>query len=137
MIIEALIAFTFVAALVTFVAPNKVAGKLAFGLSLVPIVGSLLMWSQYDATGNALLGGTLALTLVNGFFPNVGDSFTILTCGSSCTGSFASVVEPPGTDFQVVVNQKSVVVQVTSATDLIFADGFASGNTTAWSAAQP
>jgi NADH-quinone oxidoreductase subunit M len=60
MIIEALIAFTFVAALVTFVAPNKVAGKLAFGLSLVPIAGSLLMWSQFDATGNALLGGSLA-----------------------------------------------------------------------------
>ncbi|EJN60180.1 complex I subunit 4 family protein [Halogranum rubrum] len=60
MIVEALIAFTFAAALVTFVAPNKVAGKLAFGLSLVPILGSLFMWSQFDATGNALLGGSLA-----------------------------------------------------------------------------
>jgi NADH-quinone oxidoreductase subunit M len=60
MIVEALIAFTFAAALVTFIAPNKVAGKLAFGLSLVPILGSLFMWSQFDASGNALLGGSLA-----------------------------------------------------------------------------
>ncbi|WP_129115231.1 complex I subunit 4 family protein [Halegenticoccus tardaugens] len=60
MIIEALIAFTFVAALVTFLAPDERAGQFAFALSLLPVVGSLYMWSQFDATGNALLGGDLA-----------------------------------------------------------------------------
>ncbi|KAB1188950.1 MULTISPECIES: NuoM family protein [Haloferax] len=60
MIIEALIAVTFLAALVTFVLPDRYAGKAAFALSLVPVLGSLLMWQQYDASGNALLGGNIA-----------------------------------------------------------------------------
>ncbi|RDI70878.1 complex I subunit 4 family protein [Halopelagius longus] len=60
MIIEALIAVTFVSALVVFVAPRQHAGELAAVLSLLPVVGSLYMWSQFDATGNALLGGSIA-----------------------------------------------------------------------------
>ncbi|SEK51036.1 complex I subunit 4 family protein [Haloferax larsenii] len=60
MIIEALIAVTFLAALVTFVVPDRYAGKAAFALSLVPVLGSLYMWQQYDASGNALLGGSAA-----------------------------------------------------------------------------
>ena len=60
MIIEALLAFTFLAALIAFVAPDRYAGRLAFALSLVPVALSLFMWSQFDAAGNALLGGTLA-----------------------------------------------------------------------------
>ncbi|MFC4360059.1 NuoM family protein [Halobium salinum] len=58
MIIEILIAFTLVAALATFFAPDRVSGKLAFALSLVPVVGSLYMWSLFDASGNALLQGS-------------------------------------------------------------------------------
>ena len=60
MILEALIAFTFVAALIVMVAPDEWAGKLAFGLSLAPFAGSLYLWSQFDAAGNALTGGTIA-----------------------------------------------------------------------------
>ncbi|MFB6096584.1 MAG: NuoM family protein [Haloferacaceae archaeon] len=61
MIIEALIAFTFLAALATFVASDEYAGRLAAVLSLVPVVGSLYMFAQFDASGNALLeGGSLA-----------------------------------------------------------------------------
>jgi NADH-quinone oxidoreductase subunit M len=60
MIIEALIAFTFVAALVTFALPDEYANRAAAALSVVPVVGSLWMWAQYDATGNALLGGDIA-----------------------------------------------------------------------------
>jgi NADH-quinone oxidoreductase subunit M len=60
MIIEALIGFTFLAALVTFVAPNRVAGKLAAALSVVPLLGGLWMWLQFDGTGNALTGGQIA-----------------------------------------------------------------------------
>jgi NADH-quinone oxidoreductase subunit M len=57
-IIEAILAFTFVAALVTFLAPDRAAGKLAFALSLVPVAGSLYMWYLFDASGNALLEGS-------------------------------------------------------------------------------
>ncbi|MFC6873152.1 complex I subunit 4 family protein [Halobellus marinus] len=60
MIIEALIAVTFIAALVVFVAPDEYAGRLAAALSALPILGSLWMWAQYDASGNALLGGSIA-----------------------------------------------------------------------------
>ncbi|MFA1611106.1 complex I subunit 4 family protein [Halobellus rubicundus] len=60
MIIEALIAVTFLAALVVFVAPDEYAGRLAAALSVLPVLGSLWMWAQYDASGNALLGGSIA-----------------------------------------------------------------------------
>ena len=58
--IELLIGMTFIAALVVFVSPEAFASRLAAGLSLLPVVGSGLMWLQYDATGNALLGGAIA-----------------------------------------------------------------------------
>ncbi|USZ68755.1 NuoM family protein [Halorussus salilacus] len=56
--IEALIAVTLASAAAVFLAPNKVAGKLAFALSLLPLVGSLWMYSTYEASGNALLSGS-------------------------------------------------------------------------------
>jgi NADH-quinone oxidoreductase subunit M len=59
-IIEALIGITFLAALVVLLAPDEYAGKLAFGASLLPLAGSLYMWSLFDASGNALLDGTAA-----------------------------------------------------------------------------
>ncbi|MFB6080851.1 MAG: NuoM family protein [Haloferacaceae archaeon] len=60
MLIEALIAATFVSALIVFVASDEVAGRLAAALSLIPVVGSLVMWSQFDASGNVLMGGKAA-----------------------------------------------------------------------------
>jgi NADH-quinone oxidoreductase subunit M len=60
MIIEALIAVTFAAAIAVMLAPDEVAGRLAAALSLLPVVGSLYMWSRFDATGNALMGGDVA-----------------------------------------------------------------------------
>ncbi|MFC7096626.1 complex I subunit 4 family protein [Halobaculum marinum] len=60
MIIEALIGFTFLAALVVMLAPDEYAGKLAFALSLLPVVGSLYMWAGFDAGGNALMAGSIA-----------------------------------------------------------------------------
>ncbi|WP_251343572.1 complex I subunit 4 family protein [Haloplanus halophilus] len=60
MIIEALIAITFVASMAVLLAPDEWAGRLAAALSLLPVAGSLYMWSRFDATGNALTGGDLA-----------------------------------------------------------------------------
>ena len=60
MLIETLMVVTFVGSLVTFAAPNRWAGELAFGISALPLVGSLVMYSQFDGTGNALMGGELA-----------------------------------------------------------------------------
>ncbi|GAB6878652.1 NuoM family protein [Halorubrum gandharaense] len=58
MILEALIAFTFASALAVMLAPDEWAGRLAFALSLVPFVGSIYLWSQFDAVGNALHAGS-------------------------------------------------------------------------------
>ncbi|MFH5798187.1 NuoM family protein [Haladaptatus sp. DYF46] len=60
MIVEALLAVTLVSAFAVFLAPDKIAGKLAFVLSLLPAAGSIWMYSAFDGSGNALLGGTLA-----------------------------------------------------------------------------
>ena len=57
MIVEATIGVAAVAALVVFIAPDRVAGRLAAVLSLFPLAGSALMWWRFDATGNALTGG--------------------------------------------------------------------------------
>jgi len=47
-------------------------------------------FDQLDVTGQATLDGTLTVTLINGFQPNPGDSFTVLTFGSG-TGTFATI----------------------------------------------
>ncbi|AGB32858.1 proton-translocating NADH-quinone oxidoreductase subunit M [Natrinema pellirubrum DSM 15624] len=60
MMIEALIAVALIGALVTFVAPNRIAGKLAFAISLVPAALSLWLFGAFDGSGNALRGGELA-----------------------------------------------------------------------------
>src|SRR6056297_2081802 len=60
MMIEILIAVALVGALVTFVAPNRIAGKLAFAISLVPTALSLWLFAAFDGSGNALLDGELA-----------------------------------------------------------------------------
>jgi NADH-quinone oxidoreductase subunit M len=60
MMIEALIAVALIGALATFIAPNRVAGKLAFAISLVPAALSLWLFAAFDGSGNALLDGQLA-----------------------------------------------------------------------------
>ncbi|AFO58972.1 NuoM family protein [Natrinema sp. J7-2] len=60
MMIEALIAVALIGALVTFIAPNRIAGKLAFAISLIPVALSLWLFAAFDGSGNALLDGELA-----------------------------------------------------------------------------
>jgi len=53
-IIEALLAVALVGAFVVFLVPDRYAGKLAFGVSLGPLLGSLWMFWQFDGGGNLL-----------------------------------------------------------------------------------
>ncbi|MFC7166288.1 complex I subunit 4 family protein [Halospeciosus flavus] len=64
MLIEALLAVTFLAAFATLLAPNRWAGRVAFVASLLPLVGSLWMYATFEASGNALLGGDVAFETV-------------------------------------------------------------------------
>ena len=60
----------------------------AFNLGL----GGLTAGTQFgylNVSGNAVIGGTLNVNLLNSFFPAVGDTFTFLTTGGSVTGTFA------------------------------------------------
>ena len=58
--IEALLAATLLGALLTFLSPDRVAGRVAFVASLVPLALSLWMFATFDGSGNAFLGGDLA-----------------------------------------------------------------------------
>jgi NADH-quinone oxidoreductase subunit M len=58
--IEALLAITFVGAMITFLAPDEYAGKLATAISLIPVAVAVWMYTAFDASGNALLGATPA-----------------------------------------------------------------------------
>jgi hypothetical protein len=56
-------------------------------------IGGLTAGSQYaqlNVARAATLGGTLNLTLINGFVPNIGDTFKVLNA-SSVSGTFATI----------------------------------------------
>ncbi len=69
-------------------------------------------------SSSAQLDGTLHLSLLDGFTPGLGQTFTILTA-LSLTGEFDTVVQPPtmpaGLEFEVVYNPTNVWLQVVSA----------------------
>ena len=57
-------------------------------------IGGLTAGSQFDLlslTGMAGLGGTLDISLENGFFPVAGDTFTFLLANSGVSGEFGTV----------------------------------------------
>jgi len=60
MFVEALILSCLIGAAVVFVAPSEYAGRVAFGVSLAPLLVSLYMYLGFDGSGNALLGGDVA-----------------------------------------------------------------------------
>jgi NADH-quinone oxidoreductase subunit M len=65
MLVELLLAVTLASALVVFMLPDRVAGKVATVLSLVPLAGSLWMFAEFDGSGNGLLAsGDLAFETV-------------------------------------------------------------------------
>ncbi|MEZ5291133.1 MAG: hypothetical protein R2745_08630 [Vicinamibacterales bacterium] len=67
---------------------------------------------QYDvlATAGATLGGTLDVTLVNGFVPSAGNAFDVVTYGSR-TGSFA-VIDGHGQTYTPTYGANALRLQV-------------------------
>jgi hypothetical protein len=80
-------------------------------------IGGLTVATQYDRaaiTGAATLAGTLNISLINGFEPDIGDTFTVMTFGSR-SGDFTTVSGtsiPNGKVFQKNVSGTSVVLEV-------------------------
>jgi T5SS/PEP-CTERM-associated repeat protein len=63
------------------------------GATLQIEIGGATVTTQYDwlsVTGNATLGGTLQLSLINSFLPSQSDVFTILSAGGNLTGTFSN-----------------------------------------------
>lgn len=111
------------------VAPGLSAGKLTItgnsggnytqgaGGTLEIELGGLLPGAQHDqlvVAGTATLDGTLRVMPLNGFVPQVGQQFTILTCGARA-GTFASVVAVGGGSYEAQYSPTSVVLTVTAA----------------------
>jgi hypothetical protein len=70
-----------------------------FGRLLMDLAGATpgSGYDQLNSTGTISIGATqtrLEVSLVGGFTPDVGDSFTLLTTTGSITGSFSTVVLP-------------------------------------------
>jgi hypothetical protein len=79
-------------------------------------LGGLTPGTQFDqlsVNGAATLGGTLTLSLVNGYEPSVGDSLAIINAGST-SGAFATVNQPSGLSggatFSVTTNATNVTL---------------------------
>ena len=90
-------------------------------------IGGLLSrnFDSLDVTGfNAILDGTLELSLINGFVPDIGDTFTIIQA-NSIVGTFDTINDlSGGLIFDVIYNPTSVVVHVTKLLGDLNGDGF-------------
>ena len=74
-------------------------GSVTYSPSSTTVIelGGLVVGSQYDQiqhTGQANLGGVLDVDLIDGFVPNIGDVFTILTASNTVVGAFGTVSLP-------------------------------------------
>jgi hypothetical protein len=110
------------------VAPGLSAGQLnqtgaytqAAGGSFNTEVGGLTVGTEYDrlaSTGAASLNGTLNVSLIGGYEPDIGDSFTIMTFASR-TGDFSAITGTDignGKQFIKTTNATSVVLDVVVA----------------------
>ncbi|MDA8745457.1 Ig-like domain-containing protein, partial [Rubripirellula amarantea] len=70
---------------------------------------------QINATGFALLDGTLDVQLTNGFTPTVGDSFVIMTASGGILTSFVTVQLPAadwGTEWNVIYDTNEIRVEL-------------------------
>ena len=96
--------------------PFTQSGVLDIQLGGTPASGQ---FGSLTATGAATLGGTLQVSVVNGYSPTPGDGFTVVSYPSS-TGAFSSFSLPTGQPFafQPSVNATSVTLTAVTPSDL-------------------
>lgn len=86
------------------------------GILQIELGGNTAPGNDYDqlaVSGSSSLSGILDISLVNGFTPQAGQTFTILT-SSSVSGIFNTVNWPIGVVGTVIYNPTSVVLSITS-----------------------
>lgn len=104
-------------------APGNSPGILAFntfdnsnGTLEIELAGAGVAGTDYDqlkVTGAGTLAGTLDIFFLNGFIPQVGNTFTIMTCNPCSIGALA--INYPGAipnAFSVAVADKSIVLRL-------------------------
>jgi autotransporter-associated beta strand protein len=94
-------------------------------------LSSPVSFDQLVVTGNALIDGTLDVSLVNGFTPSLGDTFGFLTANGGFGGAFASLNLPDlsGLSLDWLLNPvgSTLVLEVVAAAQLpgdLDGDGF-------------
>lgn len=102
------------------IAPGNGVGTLRVDGSLTQAAGSTLAIEvggaapgQFDvlaASGTASLSGTLAVSLVNGFSPSIGDSFTVLTAAGGIVDNGLALGGPNGGSFYFNVVGNNLVL---------------------------
>ena len=70
-------------------------------------------FDQLQVAGNAVLNGTLDVSMLDGFTATAGQTFDIITA-NSVTGTFDNVIAPEGMDVQVTYSSNAVSLQVTA-----------------------
>jgi hypothetical protein len=86
-------------------------------------IGGTQLGLEHDSLridGQAALGGALDVSLINGFSPNVGNTFEVLRADGGIFGAFATTPLPAlaaGLDWDVVYSNFAVLLQI-SATGL-------------------
>jgi len=71
-------------------------------------------YDQLNVIGNATLNGLLKVSVANGFVPNPGDSFTILTTSGSVSSDFSDLEIQDGLYLSVQVNENNITLFVDS-----------------------
>ena len=106
-------------------APGNSAGMLTFIGNYLPSttgvleieLGGLTPGSEHDqlaVTGNAVLNGTIDISVTGSFIPAAGDSFVVLTTTGSVSDSFMTVNAQSGLYVYVKINSNNVTVFVDS-----------------------
>jgi hypothetical protein len=112
------------------VMPGTSAGRLTMagdfaqsnGGTLVIEIGGTAAGTEHDqlaVTGDARLGGELRVSLIDGFAPEVGDQFTVLTAGGMVSGTFVQgdQVQVGDRGFRVEYTARAVTLTYTGTGD--------------------
>ncbi len=78
--------------------------------TLLTRLASLSSHDRLAVSGRSSLDGTLSLSLLNGFVPQAGDRFVILTSKQGISGEFAAVEQPISSDLQIRYGDRRVVL---------------------------
>lgn len=87
--------------------------------TLVAEIASRSAYAPLAVSGAANLDGHLRISLLNGFRPEIGDSFEILTAEDRVAGRFSDVEQPATVKFEIYYLANSVVVALIPADSLV------------------